>query len=229
MLFGAVLQSRRVTRGDLCERVSGVLSPTDATRERLADMRRRSGIANSVELPVDELRAVEAALSHRFHDDILALFACGLPLVNQHWRMRLSLVVGHTGALQQRGVRGDLIGIGGVDASWIAVQKSATGTSDRVIVGGDGSPTTMSCWQWIDRLATETVGDDPGTDAGFEPRLVAAVLESSRAGRRVRHKVFGEGLVLSDTGVGDARRVQVEFPGHRLKLLAARFVEFVDD
>jgi len=45
--------------------------------------------------------------------------------------------------------------------------------------------------------------------------------------RRVRHQLFGEGIVLRESGSGDALKLEVEFPEAGRKVLLARFLEYL--
>jgi hypothetical protein len=64
--------------------------------------------------------------------------------------------------------------------------------------------------------------------AEFRARLTVPMPESSMSGRRVRHKKFGDGKALREIGDGPTRKVQADFPGWGLKLIQARFLEFLD-
>jgi hypothetical protein len=43
----------------------------------------------------------------------------------------------------------------------------------------------------------------------------------------VRHRQFGEGVVLRQSGTGDGLKIEVEFPEAGRKVLLARFLEFL--
>ena len=82
-----------------------------------------------------------------------------------------------------------------------------------------------------DRPVPEVAGElpaVPGEPPVFSPELTR-VLPGGSDGTRVRHKVFGEGRVYVEIGDGPTRKVKVEFPGHGLKLLQARFLEYLDE
>jgi hypothetical protein len=73
-----------------------------------------------------------------------------------------------------------------------------------------------------------------GSDGGwtFEPLEVppepveTVAEEPKQAGPlRVRHTTFGTGLVVSESGTGDSRKLVVEFSSVGTKTLLARFVE----
>ncbi|HTM21012.1 MAG TPA: hypothetical protein VL172_10905, partial [Kofleriaceae bacterium] len=76
-------------------------------------------------------------------------------------------------------------------------------------------------------LAARAAGLPPG-DAGLRVRVQPSRPESTLSGRRVRHKVFGEGRLLKEIGTGPDRKVQVDFPRRGLVLLQAKFLEFLD-
>ncbi len=43
----------------------------------------------------------------------------------------------------------------------------------------------------------------------------------------MRHQLFGEGVVLRESGSGDALKLEVEFPEAGRKVLLARFLEYL--
>ncbi len=197
-------------------RAPGDLAPSPRVARALSALR---GDAGPVELDNDRVRSVEAGVGVRLPDDVLACFASGA--LADRCAMTLGSVVGHTGALREAGARGDLIGIGLIEPGVILCVRK----SERTLVQfdlHDGSERDHDLAAWLETLA-------PGADAPpLHARLVAFQPESTMAGRRVRHSKFGEGKALREIGTGPTRKVQVDFPGRGLKLLQARFLEFLD-
>ncbi len=200
-----------------------VLAP--ALHAALAQLRACAGVDDRAEVDLDELHAVEEAFAIRFADDLLGLFAAGA-LVDSHG-IKLSRVIAHTGALQSRGARGDLVGIGLYKNIYVCVEKSNATTTTLVLFDPDDKSTTRVALNgWVESYLAE----QPATPAAgeFKPTLVRE-MPGTPSGRRARHKKFGEGRILSETGTGPTRKVQVAFPNIGMKLLQARFLEFIDD
>jgi hypothetical protein len=90
--------------------------------------------------------------------------------------------------------------------------------------GSESAPILLD--EWLRGLVDELPAVE-GEPAAFEPRLWRKPLGSS-SGRLARHKIFGDGRVLTESGKGPTRKVKVDFPKFGLKLLQARFLEFLD-
>lgn len=197
-------------------RATGDLAPSPRVARALSALR---GDAGPVDLDNDRVRKIEAAVGVRLPDDVLACFAAGV--LADRCAMTLGSVVGHTGALREAGARGDLIGVGRVERDVILCVRKP----ERTLVSfdvTDRSERDHDLAAWLEGMA-------PGADAPpLHARLVAFQPESTMAGRRVRHAKFGEGKALREIGTGPTRKVQVDFPGRGLKLLQARFLEFLD-
>jgi hypothetical protein len=87
---------------------------------------------------------------------------------------------------------------------------------------------SLDTQKWLqDRLLPTSDGPEGVPD--YRPRLLARVPESTSRGRPVRHAKFGLGKALCEVGTGKDRKIKVDFPGHGLKLLAVRFVEYLDE
>lgn len=220
-------------------RKPGEIPVEDGLSRLLAGLRAEAGVEGvAPEIDLTELRDVELAIGSRFGDDVLAVFAAHLPALEVALEWRLGLVVGHTGALHQQGGRGDLVALGHRDReTWWGVEiaggAGAGGGSSRLVeIGEDGtvrSREPLEAWLRA-RFGGEAAGGIAGDGASrFRPLLVARALESSAAGRRVRHATFGEGRVLTESGTGPTRKVKAEFPGRGLVLLQARFLTFLDE
>lgn len=189
----------------------------------LAGARDAAGVETEIEVDLDRLQDVESALAIRFEDDVLALFAAAVPSLGA----RLSAVVGTTGELRERGLSGELIGLGRLDEDLylcVVKRKQADEGSELLVVDAiDGQRRSTS----VLALVQERCEVQPGSSS-FRGRLVRPPPESTKHGRRVRHKVFGEGRLLSEQGSGPKRKCKVDFEGKGLKLLQARFLEFDD-
>ena len=197
-------------------RAPGDLAPSPQVARALSALR---GDPGPVELDNDRVRKIEAAVGVRLPDDILACFAAGV--LADRCAMTLGGVVGHTGALREAGARGDLIGVARVEPGVILCVRK----HERTLVCfdlHDRSERDHDLGAWLEAMAANA-GDQP-----LRARLVAFQPESTLAGRRVRHATFGDGKALREIGTGPTRKVQVDFPGRGLKLLQARFLEFLD-
>jgi hypothetical protein len=216
-------------------RKPGPIDVPDAVASRLAELRAREGVTLAASLDIDSLRDVERAVGLRLADDVLALLAAHLPSLEEGLDLRLAAIVGHTGAARERGARGDLVALGCLDGHvWLCVDlhRDPSGTRLRTYDAEDRSLSTHRLVDWLDQrldLARESApGALPAPLPPFAPRLVARPLESSAAGRRVRHAAFGEGILLAEQGTGPDRKVKCEFPGLGVKLLKARFLDFLE-
>jgi len=191
----------------------------------LAECRSKHGVESDPIVNLDRVQDVEAAMAVFFEDDVLAIFAAGVKAL----AMSLSAVVGMTGELKARRVRGDYIGLGELEPGLfvcISKAKQSPGRSSLLLV--DAEEPEVRSYGAADFVRT-VGGAEPGDAAAFQPRLIRPVPESTTYGRRVIHKIFGEGSLLSEDGQGPTRRCKVDFPGRGLKLLQARFLEFPDD
>jgi hypothetical protein len=185
------------------------------------------------DLAIDEVRNVELAVGMRFEDDLLGVFAAATPPLSTAHSMALAKVVGITGALRERRVRGDLVGVGVADpGTFLCVElhprASSKGATELVLHDvHDGRQRTVPLAAWLD----ERVAGCPDTGAPFAPCIAPAMTESynNPSARRVRHPLFGEGRVLAESGTGPTRKVKADFARVGLKLLQARFLEFLDD
>lgn len=189
---------------------------------RLGATRRDRGIDAEPTVNLDRLQDLEAALGITFEDDVLALFAAHVPELGAE----LARVVGITGELRERGMRGDWIGLGVLEPGLylcLAKRRQLPGQSELFVVDVEArDQRSLSILDLLDERGSTGSAD-------FAPRLVRPTPESTRHGRRVRHKVFGEGRLLSEIGTGPERKCKVDFPGVGLKLLHGRFLEPVDD
>jgi DNA helicase II / ATP-dependent DNA helicase PcrA len=63
----------------------------------------------------------------------------------------------------------------------------------------------------------------PAPSASVQRASQAAVAAPFRPGEKVRHAVFGQGVVVSCTGSGDEAQVSVAFPNVGIKKLVAGY------
>ena len=192
-------------------------------RTALAALRRRAGVTGPAELDLPRVREIETAFAIRLPDDLLAVFAAQVPELAVACGMTLSGVVAHTGALRDAGAAGDLVGVGRDRGDFLCISKRTKG-NPLVRWSHDTGVQPFSLTDW---LATRAAGLEA---SGEELRvsILPSQPESTLAGRRVRHKQFGEGRALKEIGTGPDRKVQVDFPGRGLKLLQAKFLKFLD-
>jgi len=202
---------------------------SDAVRDTLAELRARSAVTTRTEVDLDQLHGVEEAFAVTLADDLLASFAAAVPALIDGYQWKLSMAIGHTGALLRRGGRGDLVGIGCDEQNnvYYCVDKSTdTDTTLIVFDAGSKKTTRVPLLEWLRQHLDGLPAEAPVPE--FKPELVRE-MPGTPSGRRARHKKFGEGRVLSEKGEGPTRKVQVAFPNIGMKVLHARFLEFLDD
>lgn len=206
-------------------RQPGPIPVDDEIARLLSGMRAAAGVTAAPELDIDLLRGVEAGIGMRFGDDLLAAFASGVPALVEALEMRVGLVLGHTGELARRRARGDLVGFGAAKGVFYCIEKREVPRARTEVIEYDAenrAERRVDLRAWLRERGAEPAAQP------FVPALAARMPESYQ-GRRVRHKVFGEGKLLSESGTGPTRKVKVDFPGVGLKLLQACFVEFLED
>jgi hypothetical protein len=210
----------------------GPLSVAPELGRALARLRAAAGVTSAPVLGIDEVRNVELAVGMRFADDLLAVLAAATPPLSTTHALVLAKVVGMTGRLREHRVRGDLVGVGIADAGTLLCvelhpRRGSAGTELVLHDVHDGRQRKAALAAWIGERAAGC----PDTDAPFAPVIAPAMTESyhNPSARRVRHPVFGEGRVLAESGSGPTRKVKADFARVGLKLLQARFLEFLDD
>jgi len=221
--------------GEPLEHVPRDLGPfpiSDPVRDALAKLRHRSGVATArPEIDADRVRDVEIGVVFRFPNDLLALYAADVPFLRDRYELILSRVVAHTGVLHARAARGDLIGLGVQDEHChICVDKNShRDDATRLSFYDDQAQSlyAVPLGRWLAEVAV-ALPETPGDAPPFSPEL-SRVLPGGSPGTRVRHKVFGEGKVYVEIGDGPTRKVKVDFPKVGLKLLQARFLEYLDE
>jgi hypothetical protein len=192
----------------------------------LAGCRAKYGADSDPRINLDRLQDVEAALAIHFEDDVLAVMAAGV----ERLAARLDAVVAITGDLKAKKIPGDYVGLGEIEPGlYLCISKGrqSPGQSTVVLVDRDDGEKPRR-FPVLDYIRTQG-GAEPGAADDFQAVMYRPAPESTRYGRRVLHKVFGEGSLLSEQGTGPKRKCKVDFPGHGLKLLQARFLEFPDD
>jgi hypothetical protein len=204
-------------------RAPGELIPSPAVCAALAALRRRAGVSTPAELELPRVREIETAFAVTLPDDLLAVYASRVPELHRDCGMSLGAVVAHTGALRDAGAPGDLVGVGRDGRAFVCIAKRAPG-SPLVSWEPEEPQRPFSLLAFLERRAA---GAPPGP-AELRVVVLPSQPESTLSGRRVRHKAFGEGRLLKEIGTGPDRKVQVDFPGRGLKLLQARFLEFLD-
>jgi hypothetical protein len=179
----------------------------------------------AAELDLDALHGVEVAVSFTFADDILAVWAADLVALRAH-RFALGEVVGHCGRLRDRGARGDLIGVAaGPEDMWaIDKRRARVDVTSLCRLEGADIVETVELIEWV-RLAA---GPAPTSGPPLSPVLHRKPAMADTPGRRVRHGKFGLGTAFAEHGMGPTRKVTCDFPGVGLKVIQARFLEFLD-
>ena len=194
----------------------------------LAELRRRDGIESPLELDVDRVRDVEAVIGGEIPDPWLGVLASGVPAFERDLCLKLSDVAAHTKDAHQFPVQRDLVALGrdgarqfvgfvrGRDPDRIALYDA-----DRKSLKSDGLA------DWIVRRFELDEASLPDSGS-MTVRLIRHVLVTDDGKTRVRHAKWGEGLVLAEHGEGPTRKVKADFPGLGLKVVQARFLEFLD-
>ena len=193
------------------------------------------------ELQVEPVRDVEEALDCWFEDDVLGLFAASdLDAIGEEGGIDVAQVVETTERARERGLEGEWVAIGQVDADrFLCVPVEPDETSAELLVynGADQGMTGLSVPRWLDdriarrREALREAGaeraDAEPTDmqlATFRPTL----LPKRTRKMRVRHPKFGEGTVLDERGGGESKKYRIEFEDG-IRTILASYVETIDD
>lgn len=189
----------------------------------LCGLRAAAGVEAPAQVDLDVLHGVEVAVGFRFADDILAAWGAGLPALEAHG-FAPQKVVAHCGRLRERGVRGDFIGVAtDPDGAWAIDKRGAAGGPTRLSRIEDGDVVeTLEIEPWVRRLA----GDADGPPETFALHRKPPMADTP--GRPIMHKKFGRGTAFAESGVGPTRKVTCDFPGLGLKIIQARFLEFLD-
>jgi hypothetical protein len=207
----------------------GEIAVSDNVRGLLIGLRSATNTSAIPELELQQVVDIEMAFAIRFHDDLVATWAARIPVLKERHGLTAGAVVGHTGRLAALKVRGDYIGVGTTGGGLVlAIEKGATLDQLVVLEAGSGVVERIGLADWLAKLLEE-LGGASGQDPEFRPRLFRPEPMSNAPGRRVRHAKFGDGKVLREIGEGPTRKVQVDFRRVGLKMLQARFLEYVDE
>ncbi len=223
---------------EIAPRQTGKLAVDERLRAVLGRLREIEGVTEPGRLEVEAVRDVDRGLGWRLPDDLLAVFAARLRFLEEQRDLSLAKVIGHTGKVRALGAPGDVIGVGKLpDRRWLCLKKGAQpgeGTLLFVLDLEEEGTERVSLVEWLEALLREReelerpAASVPAPDeTEFAPALVRSPPAGS-PGNRVRHKVFGEGVVLKEVGSGPARKAKVDFPGKGLKLIQARFLEWLE-
>ena len=207
----------------------GPFAVTQPVARVLGELRHRSHLVGTPEIDADRVRAVEIGITFRFPDDLLAVFAAAVPVIAERRAVTVDKVIAHSGELRARSARGDLIGLGEqAPGLKICVSKRDRDQTRLALYDVEAKIVVESIElaSWLD-ARLEELPPCAGAAPAFAP-VITRALPGGSPGRRVRHAVFGEGRVFVDNGRGPDRKIKVDFPQHGLKLLCARFVEFLD-
>ena len=181
--------------------------------------------ATVIELDADRLADVEDSVGQTLEGPSLLLFADGGFLFAEVLRLHV--------AARAEGLPKNLLPLEHEDNTWTCLDLSADEPTIVLYLDEDKSTATMPLAKWFDRRREEATEGvlAPAKQLGGE--TLEAVLPTAKVVRaasyRVKHPKFGEGLVLSEDGVGDALKLEVDFGGEAgKKKLLARFVTRVE-
>lgn len=211
------------------KREIGDLAVSKPTRAILAGLREVAQVSAAPELELQKVVDVESAFAIRFHDDLVATWASKIPMLKERYGMTAGGVVGHTGGLRDLKVRGDYIGVARTGArTLLAIEKGGAGDELVTLEGGEGVTGRSTLVDWLGARLNE-LGGAVVDDSDLRPRLFRPLPMKNAPGKMVRHAKFGDGKVLREIGDGPTRKVQVDFYSVGLKMLQARFLEYVDE
>jgi hypothetical protein len=195
----------------------------------LGSLRAAWGVTAPAELDVDRVRDVEAATGTRLPDQVLALIAADLGFLRDDLSVGLGEILAHSARARESRARGDLV-VFGADPDGHVFHGFVIGAADDQIAvfdNGDRSLTSSGVLAWLaDQAAAWEI--EPVSAPPLVARLVRAA-QPLPEGRRVRHKKWGIGRVLTEVGSGPNRKIKAAFPNLGIKAVAASFLEFLDD
>ncbi|MDC0666261.1 hypothetical protein [Nannocystis radixulma] len=204
-------------------------------------------VAGPPELDLDAVAQVERDLEAELSDALLAVLACQVPHLEDHYEMTLRQIAAHTEAAWSRGCPRDQVAVARTQGVFYCVpRRMRQWASTAIAAWADRTlelPRGLEKWLadgpmdglWdmlceldlVDPDAGEPVPSHARPDAApaLVPRLVRPVVAAAAAARRVQHPKFGAGRVLQELGDGDARKLVVDFGApHGVRTLLARFV-----
>lgn len=178
-----------------------------------------------IELDADRLADVEDAIGQSIDGPSLLLFAEG--------GFAFADVVRFLVAARAAGLPKELLALELEDHTWTCLSLGASEPTITLYGDEDKSQTTMPLGKWFDRRREEVTEGALAPAKQLEGATLEVVVVTSKVVRaasyRVKHAKFGEGLVLSEDGAGDALKLEVDFGGEAgKKKLLARFVTRVD-
>lgn len=180
------------------------------------------------ELDIDHVRAVEATVGCRLPDPVLAILAAKLGPFVETFAIGLGEIPRHTRAAGEARARGDLI-VFGVEPGevfhgfLIGAEDSRISTYRR----RGAQLSSVEDLEWLRQHSAIWCPEPPSAEP-LAVRLVRAP-KPEPEGPRVRHKKWGVGQLMTSEGSGERRKIKVAFPSVGLKVLNARFVEFLDE
>ena len=200
------------------------------------------------ELDAEVVAAVESELDSPLPDDVLAVFAGRIANLEGSWQMTLARAAEHSRAAWDVGCPKTRLAIGresGGD-TFLCVKRHGDPKREstlEVYDRSDGSTQRQPLGEWLrDRLdfaVADLALQHPNAEvrirAGgtecerietFRPSIVTRKI-ADEGGRRVRHKTFGEGVVVREVAIAPERKIEIEFAGIGRKVLLERFIEYV--
>ncbi|WAS91135.1 hypothetical protein [Nannocystis punicea] len=204
-------------------------------------------VAGPPELDLDAVAQVERDLEAELSDALLAVLACQVPHLEDHYDLTLRQIAAHTEAAWSRGCPRDQVAVARTqDAFYCLPRRMRAWASTAIATWADRTlsvPRPLDRWiadepmggLWdmlcdfdlVDPDAHEPVPAHARPDAApaLVPRLVRPVAAAAAVARRVQHPKFGAGRVLQEVGDGDARKLVIDFGApHGVRTLVARFV-----
>lgn len=213
-------------RHELCNQPLNISS---ALAQLLGSLRAACASEGPAQLEVERVRSVEATMGCRLPDPVLAILAAKLGPLSEELDMGLGEIPRHTRSAKEARARGDLIVVG-IDPSDEAFHGFLIGADDTRIATYRRRGQRLSSLDDVDWLRQHCATWCPSPEGG-EP-LSAQLVRAPKPeieGERVRHKKWGIGQLMTSEGSGDRRKIKVAFPSVGLKVLNARFVEFLDE
>lgn len=168
-------------------------------------------------------------MATRLPDPVLAMIAAELPFLREGLGVGLGAILGHSARAREARARGDLV-VFGANRSNTEFHGFVIGAADDRIAVYEARRRTLVSSDVGDWLSARA--QDAGLSAGDRGAYVARLVRAERPepeGRRVRHKKWGVGRLLTEEGEGPNRKVKAVFPNDGIKAVAARFLEFLDD
>ena len=201
---------------------------SDDIARLLGRWRQAFGVTTPPEIDVDRVRDVEGTMGTGLPDVLLAMMLARIPALTVDLGLELGRIAEHSAQARARRVRGDFVACGAEpDGSvFYGFLKKTADTHLATFRPDRGRVETTPYLEWLLRRAADDAVPLDGPASRFVPGLTRDALPE-REGQRVRHAKFGVGRVLAEQGEGPTRRVKAEFPSLGLKVIQARFLEFL--